>query len=99
MAGLQGQQGWTESCSHVAPAEGHVPLLRESDTPANILNFPSPPSFPSLPLPPPPHFIFLLMLFLKYPGLLLWSDFPQERYQPHLLYELLDLGIPPALQS
>lgn len=100
-AGPQGQQGWTESCSHVAPAEAQVPLLRESDIPANILNFPSPPSFPPLPLPPPPHLIFLLTFNTRGFGLkyLLWSDFPQEPYQLHLLYELLDLGVPPALQS
>lgn len=65
---LQDQQGWTERCCHVAPAEAHVPVLRESVTPANILDFPTPPSFPSLPLSPPPHFCFLSMAFLKYQG-------------------------------
>lgn len=60
VAVLHGQQGWAESCSHVAAAEAHVPLLRESGTLANILNFPSPPSFPPLPLPPSPTFYFFI---------------------------------------
>lgn len=55
--------GCTGSCSHTAPAEAHVPLLKGPDTPANILNLPSPTSFVTLPLPPPLCFIFLTDTF------------------------------------